>query len=200
MTLDGRISGRWAAAFIGVCGARAESGFDCLRAMVPAVKAIPGGLFGQGAARRLEALLRGGLRDAGPAADGHGADAGDKPGLPRSSFPPEAEYAVRFLSLLVRKNLFRLHIDSIIRQIEKRLDGQKGVLEVIAEYDAPPDGGFEEYLAKEIRKKTGAAGIKLQTRLKPELLGGYRLRIGGLCIDASLKGLLANMTKELEHD
>jgi hypothetical protein len=199
MTLDRQLSGRWAAAFIGACGVRAESGFGCLRAMVPAVKAIPGGLFGQDAGRRLEALLRGGLGAAGLAAELHGADAGES-GEPRGSFPPEAEYAVRFLSLLVRKNLFRLHIDSIIRQIERRLDGQRGVLEVIAECAVPPDRGFEEYLKKEIQEKTGAAGIKLQTRRKPELLGGYRLWIGGLCVDASLKGLLANMTKELEHD
>ncbi|MDR2133495.1 MAG: F0F1 ATP synthase subunit delta [Treponema sp.] len=195
MTPDGRLSGRWAAAFTGACGVRAESGLDCLRTMAAAVKAIPGGLFGQDAALRLEALLRGALGDAGFSAEGRGA--GDKSPVPSV---PETEYAVRFLSLLVRKNLFRRHIDSIVRQIEKRLDGQKGILEVIAECAAPPDSGFEEYLAKEIQKKTGAAGIKLRTRRKPELLGGYRLRIDGLCVDASLKGLLAGMTKELEHD
>jgi hypothetical protein len=168
--------------------------------MVPAVKALPGGLFGQEAARRLEALLRGGLGDAGFAAEaGRSADKGGGPGEPRGPSAFEAEYAVRFLSLLVRKNLFRRHVDSIIRQIERRLDEQKGILEVIAEYATPPDEGFEEYLKKEIREKTGAAGIRLRTRRRPELLGGYRLRIGGLCVDASLRGLLANMTKEIEH-
>jgi F0F1-type ATP synthase delta subunit len=147
--------------------------------MIPALKAIPGRLFGQDAALRLEGLLRKSL------------------GEFRSA--PETEYIVRFLSLLVRKDLFRRHIDSIVRQIEKRLDGQKGILEVTVECAAPPDGGFEEYLKNEIRKKTGAPGVKLLTRQRPELLGGYRLRIDGLCVDASLRGLLGNMAKELGH-
>ncbi|MDR1319211.1 MAG: F0F1 ATP synthase subunit delta [Treponema sp.] len=175
----GLLSNRWAAAFIGACGTGADSGFLCLKAMVPALKAIPGGLFGQGAALRLEGLLREGLGDL------------------RSA--PEAEYAVRFLSLLVRKNLFRRHIDSIVRQIERRLDAQKGILEAVLECAAPPEGGFEEYLKSGIKKRTGAPEIRLLICRKPEILGGYRLRIGGFCVDASLKGLLANMAKELEH-
>jgi F0F1-type ATP synthase delta subunit len=32
----------------------------------------------------------------------------------------------------------------------------------------------------------------------PELLGGYRLRIGGFYIDASLKGQVEKMTSDLE--
>jgi F0F1-type ATP synthase delta subunit len=59
------------------------------------------------------------------------------------------------------------------------------------------DKTFEENLRKQIQEKTGAADVKLSARIVPEILGGYRLRIGGLCIDASLKGQLAKMAEEL---
>jgi F0F1-type ATP synthase delta subunit len=154
--------------------------------MVPAVKALPGPLFGQDAAARLEALLRDGLA-AGEGPDGSIAhNAGG------------AEWALRFLSLLVRKNRFR-HIDTLAAEIEKRLDGQKGILEVRAETAAPLDAALAEFLKKRIQEKTGAAGIRLSSRERPELLGGCRLWIGGLCVDASLKGQLAKMAEDLTH-
>jgi hypothetical protein len=170
----------------GIPGSRLDGTIGIMKAYSSCVGEGPftAELFGQEAALQLEGLLRESLLREGPGAAGFG---------------PEAEYAVRFLSLLVRKNLFRRCVDSIVRQIEKRLNEQKGILEVTVECAASPDSGFEEYLENEIRKKTGAPGIKLLTRRKPELLGGYRLRIGGFCVDASLRGQLANMAKELEH-
>jgi F0F1-type ATP synthase delta subunit len=60
------------------------------------------------------------------------------------------------------------------------------------------DSGFEAELARLIREKTGAANVKMKTSVRPELLGGYRLRIGGFYIDASLKGQLAKMKADLE--
>jgi len=59
------------------------------------------------------------------------------------------------------------------------------------------DGGFEKELTLMIKEKTGAAGVKMKTRVRPELLGGYLLRIGSHYIDASLKGQLENMAAQL---
>jgi F-type H+-transporting ATPase subunit delta len=170
---------RWAAAFTGALGKNAEAGLACLRTMVPPVRAIPGALFGRSAARQLEKILRESAAAAG----------GESGGM-------AAEYAIRFISLLVEKNCFK-HIDSVLQRIEKRLDEQKGILDVTAESAAPLDGDLAAELRRLITRQTGAAGIKMETRLVPELLGGYRLRIGGFYVDASLKRQLEQLTADL---
>ena len=180
---------RWAAAFVDELGENAGAGLACLRALVPPVQAIPGALFGRSAARRLEKILRESIAAAGFPGSKEGA-AADPAAL------PAAEYAVRFISLLVEKNFFK-HIDPLLRRIEKLLDEQKGILDVTAESAVPPDGAFEEALRRVIMQKTGAAGIRMQSRLAPELLGGYRLRIGGFYVDASLKGQIEQMAANL---
>jgi F0F1-type ATP synthase delta subunit len=167
----------WAEAFINALGADAEKGLACLKALIPPVKSVHGALFGRTAARELERLLRDGAKEAGFSGR-------------------EAEYAIRFTALLIEKNQIE-RIDLIASNIEKRLDKLKGVLEITAESAAPMDKTFEENLRKQIQEKTGAADVKLSARIVPEILGGYRLRIGGLCIDASLKGQLAKMAEEL---
>jgi F0F1-type ATP synthase delta subunit len=180
----------WAAAFISVSGENADAGLACLRAMTPPVQAVKGALFGRSAAKQLEKILReSAISPAVSPAAGRAAGGADRPDI-------AAEYAIRFISLLIEKNLFR-YIDLILEKIEARLDEQKGILDVTAESAAPMDSVFEEYLRQMIRERTGAAGIKMKTRLAPELLGGYRLRISGLCIDASLKGQLDTMTADL---
>jgi F-type H+-transporting ATPase subunit delta len=178
---------RWAAAFAGVAGDKTGDGLDCLKALVPAVKAVPGEVFGFSASRRLEKMLRESAAAAGFAAgDTTGGDAA-------------AEYAIRFITLLVEKNLLG-HIEPVLRRIEKIVDTKNGILEVAAESAFPLDGAFEEEFRRQILRRTGAAGIKVNRRVVPELLGGYRLRIGGFYIDASLKGRAEKMTAELANE
>lgn len=175
---------RWASAFINTLGENADAGLACLRAIVPPVKAIPGALFGRGAALQLERLLRDAAGSTVRAGGGAGRE--DKP----------MEYAIRFISLLVERDCFR-HIDPLLRKIEKKLDDAKGILDVTAESASSMDSGFEEDLRRMIKERTGAAGIKMRTKVVPELLGGYRLRIGEFSIDASLKGQLEKMADKL---
>jgi F-type H+-transporting ATPase subunit delta len=167
---------RWAAAFIGVLGKDAEAGFECLKTLTSGLQPVSGSLFGRFAAKKLEQELRecSAVSPAGP----------------------EYEYTIRFICLLVEKNLFR-RIDTVRSEIETQLDEQNGVPHIIAESVFPIEGAFEDELDKLIRGQTGAARIKMKTRLVPELLAGYRLRIGGLCFDASLKGQLEKMAADL---
>ena len=171
---------RWTGAFFAISGDNADAVFLCLKALVPPVKSIHGALFGYGASAKLEKVLR-------------------ESSLQRSvggSSDPAVEYAIRFICLLVERNCFR-YIDSLLKKIEQTLDERKGILDVGVESAAALDSGFEKELTQTIREKTGAAGIKMKTQVKPELLGGYRLRFGGFFIDASLKGQLDNMAAEL---
>ncbi|MDR1858478.1 MAG: ATP synthase F1 subunit delta [Treponema sp.] len=169
---------RWADAFVAVLGKDAAEGFACLKAMVPPVKAIPGELYGYYTARRLEKLLHSGAAAAGFSGAG-------------------AVNAIRFIALLVEKNRFK-YIDVILPEIEQLLDKQNGVLAVTVESTAPLDSAFEQTLKQRLAERYGAASIKLKTRIAPELLGGYRLRIGGLYIDASLRGQTDSIKADLE--
>jgi F0F1-type ATP synthase delta subunit len=48
-----------------------------------------------------------------------------------------------------------------------------------------------------IKEKTGASDVKMKTSVKPELLAGFLIRIGGFYVDASLKGQLEAMRADL---
>jgi F0F1-type ATP synthase delta subunit len=162
-----------------VAGKDADNTFECLKAIAQPVKSVHGVFFGHNAAAELEKMLRAAC----------GASAAE---------PPVAvEYAIRFICLLVEKDCFR-YVDVLLSGIEQKLDEQKGIIALSLESASAVDSGFEKELTQTIREKMGAAGVKMKTSVRPELLGGYRLRIGGFYIDASLKGQLAEMKADLE--
>jgi F-type H+-transporting ATPase subunit delta len=179
-----RWAARWAGVFVAVLGENAEECLACLKAMAGPVKAVSGALFGYFASRRLEKMLR----ESASSEAGGMTDGGNIP----------VEYAIRFITLLVEKNQFK-HIDVIMRKIEERIDERGGTLTVIAESAAPLDSAFEEELKRRIIKQTGAANIKMETRVIPALLGGYRLCFGGFFIDASVKRQMEKMQAGLEE-
>ncbi|MCL2763442.1 MAG: F0F1 ATP synthase subunit delta [Treponema sp.] len=164
----------WAVAFVGALGAEAAAGLACLQAMVGPVKSIAGAAFGYRNSRRLEKLLR------------ESAGTSDT----------ACEYAIRFITLLLEKNVFK-YVDAIIRNIEALINAQNGILAVTVESAEPLDADFENALREKILERTGAVRITMNTLLVPELLGGYVLRIGGFYIDASLKGQIEKMAVAL---
>jgi len=167
----------WANAFDGALGENAEAGLRCLEALVPPLCALPRGLSGRGAARRLEGILRESIRAANLGA--------------------AAESAARFVVLLVERGRFK-HVNAIMEKIEERIDARNGALAAVLETAEPIDGAFADEFARRIAERTGAARVRLKTRLSPELLGGYRLQIRGLRIDASLKAQLEKMKAAME--
>ena len=166
---------RWASVFITVSGENADEAFLCLKALAGQVKTVQGILMGHSASAKLEKILRESVA---------GAET------------PATEYAIRLLCLLVEKNNFR-YINLLLHRIEQNLDAKNGILNAVIEVSAPADDGFEEKIKLMIKEKTGAVSVKMKTTVKPELLGGYILRIGSHYIDASLKGQLKNMTAQL---
>ena len=170
---------RWANAFLAVSAESADDAFQYVKIFTAQIKKIHGAFFGHNAASRLEKVL---LESAGP------ADVKED--------SPAALYAIRFVCLLVEKNCFK-YIDSLMARIEEMLDAQKGTLDVTLETASAPDIALEEELARQIREKTGAANIKMKTCVRPELLGGYLLRIGSFYVDASLKGQIEKMKIDL---
>jgi len=174
---------RWAGAFLTVSGANSDEAFLCLKALAAQVKTVQGVLMGHGASAKLEKILR----ESAAAAAAAGAAGAETPAV---------EYAIRFLCLLVEKNCFR-YISLLLQKIEQDLDARNGILNAVVEAAAVVDGGFEKKLTQMIKDKTGASGVKMKTCVRPELLGGYILRIGSHYVDASLKGQLESMAVHL---
>jgi F-type H+-transporting ATPase subunit delta len=174
---------RWAAAFLAVSGENAEGVFLCLKALCAPVKSVHGVFMGHGASAELEKILRESVVGASASAGANAAEIGSSPSV---------EYAIRFICLLVEKNCFR-YIDLFLQRIEQKLDEQKGFLDLSLETASSLDSGFEKELAQMIKEKTGASDVKMKTSVKPELLAGFLLRIGGFYIDASLKGQVESM-------
>ena len=169
---------RWAGAFLTVSGANADEAFLCLKALAAQVKTVQGVLMGHGASAKLEKMLRESSSESATA----DSDA--------------VEYAIRFLCLLVEKNYFR-YVGLLLQKIEHDLDEKNRILNTVLEAALPVESGFEEKLKLMIKDKTGASGVKMKTCVRPELLGGYILRIGSLFIDASLKGQLESLAFHL---
>ncbi|MCL1958489.1 MAG: F0F1 ATP synthase subunit delta [Spirochaetes bacterium] len=169
---------RWASAFLSVSDTDANDAFLCLKALAAQIKTAHGIFFGRSASIKLEKLLR------------------ESAASCCEKIPAALEYTIRFLCLLVEKNCFR-YIGLVLQKIEQNLDEKNGILDVTVESAVPSDSGFEEELSKIIKEKTGASGVKMKTLVRPELMGGYLLRIGSYYVDASLKGQLENMAAHL---
>jgi F-type H+-transporting ATPase subunit delta len=170
---------RWVEAFFAVSGENAEPIFLYLKIIAPRIKSIHGVFFGHGSSVKFEEILMDSVSSAGI----------------KDTSLAAAEYAVRFVCLLIEKNCFR-HIDILLSRIEQMLNERKGILDITVETAVPLAGGFEEEMARMIREKTGSAGVKLHTVIRPELIGGYLIRLGSFYIDASFKRQMENMMED----
>ncbi|AEF83366.1 ATP synthase F1 subunit delta [Leadbettera azotonutricia] len=168
---------RWAAAFVNSLGPDSGEGLEALKAVSAWVKKLPGAVFGSFQAEKVNSLV---------------LEAGAKTG----GIHPALKMASRFVSLLIKRNMFR-HIDSVIKEAEKLLDKERGVLRVFAESAFPLDGETEKRISEEVRHSTGAKEIRLEKSINPGLIGGYRLRIGDEIIDASIRLQLKLMANDL---
>jgi ATP synthase F1 delta subunit len=171
---------KWAETFLNACSANGvtdvEKAYLCFKALAEPVKSLPPIFFGHSASEELEKLMR--------------ASAGD------TASDPVVEYAIRFICLLVERKSFRF-VNSLLQRIEQKLNEQKGVLSVTIETAAPMESDYKKELVQMIKEKMGATDVKMATRVRPELLGGYMLRIGAFYVDATLKGQLETIRTEL---
>jgi hypothetical protein len=173
---------RWAQGFINASGGTeaAVPALDLLKVMAPVILSAPGQEAGTGAAMRLEPLLRRAFA-AGPS--------GVPAGRPR-------DLALGLVLLLVKKSRLK-QIHRVIEAVEQELDARRNILRARLEAARPVEAEFLEELRQGLMKKTGAAGVKLDAAAAPELLAGYRLRIGSQTIEASLRLHLRQLGAEL---
>ena len=166
--------GKWAAAYINSLeaeGASYEDGIDILGILASWVKSLPagmpGGIFGRTAAEKAEEMIREGITEINVST-------------------AACEITIRFLVLMIKKNTVR-YIDEVIGETRKLYNKKTGVLSVSAEYALPPDEDLESRIKEAVKKQSGALEVEYSGRVNPDLIGGYRLRIGDELIDASIR-------------
>jgi len=171
----------WAEAFIKAAGSSsaAEESLEYLRVFCRAALALPGDLSGKNDADRLGRYIKAALTKSD------------------SSTGYPAELAGRVVQIMVRKNCFHQY-KKIIREIEKNINKQKGIEEVIVEAAEEPGEELVVKLREKIKYLTGARGIKLTLRLIPGIIGGLRIRWGSILLDGSVKRRMQKMAGDIE--
>lgn len=175
---------RWAQAFINVCGEDAGAGLSALKALIACLDRLPAPVSGGYSALRLERMIRHSVAEAGQDSGASGA---------------ALETAVRFILLLVKRGFFSQGAKAV-DAVESLLGRKKGILKVKVEAAFPPEPAFEADLKATLIRETAASGIEAETVIKPELLGGVRLIIGGEVWDASLRGRVQDLARVLGAD
>jgi F-type H+-transporting ATPase subunit delta len=181
----------WAKAFIADCTGSVRDGtpleyaceaLECLKVYVHCALSLPGYLSGKNDAARLDSRIQKALE----------ASAGG-PGLARSS-PPET--ARRFLFLMIRRGCFRF-CRAVIVEIENLINRGRGVVKVILESAFTPDEALLGSIKKRVLEQSDYRDLELTTHINPGLVGGFRLKIGSILFDASIKTQLQRMAADL---
>jgi len=176
----------WAEAFIRAAGfagngggangeavAVAEDALEYLRVFCRAALLLPGDLSGRNDAYRIDRSIQAALAR--------------EPVAEQAATEQKAvTLAERFVQLMIRKGCFK-HYKRIIREIEKIINKQKGIEEVIVEAAAEPEEKLLTAIKENARHMTAAKEVKLTVRLIPDLIGGLRLRWGSRVFDGSVQ-------------
>ena len=167
---------RWADVFINVLDENVKEGFDYLNLIVPIIKEAPLNINAHSASVQIEGILK---------------------EIVKAGAIPGSEYVNRFICLMIEKRKF-CFIDSVLERIEIKLNKTNKVLAVTLDSAVPINETFEKDICDQIMAYTGASGISLKKRIKPEILGGYRLQIGQYYFDASLREQIKIMKEDME--
>jgi len=164
----------------------AEEALEHLRVFCHAALMLPGDLSGRNDADRLGRYITAALVSIGKAAttarEGNEQDA--------------AVFASRFIQLMLRNHCFYQY-QGIVREIEKAINKQNGIEEVIIETAEELQEGILEAVKEKALRLTGAKGVKLILRVIPDLIGGVRLRWGSIVLDGSIKWRLEKMAMDM---
>ena len=177
----------WARAFLRQpkTAEESENALEILKLYCRAALMIPGELAGLNDARRFARVIDRSLEEAGFAGDSGR----------RADLLAAAKYARNFFLLMVRKGCF-CQYKKIVGRIRRIIDEDNGTVQAALETPFEPDPGFVELVKQRLLKKTKARNIELSFCLSPELAGGFRIRMGSVLLDGSLKTRLAKMASD----
>ncbi|GHU21227.1 hypothetical protein FACS1894172_09040 [Spirochaetia bacterium] len=162
---------RWAQAFVQAAGTNAEEACAVLQALITGM-----GTQDPRNPSAVETMIRYSL---------------DNTGLKGNQ---GAEIACRVFVLLERKHFFKYR-NELLAAISRIIDRNNGVVTISLESAFPVEN--EKELRQEFAEKLNTQTVVLQTSVNPDLMGGYRLRIGSETIDASLRTLTEDLARYL---
>jgi F-type H+-transporting ATPase subunit delta len=105
-------------------------------------------------------------------------------------------YVVNFLMLLVERRRIAW-LQDICQQYQSLLREFKRITlaEVIAAVE--PTEAQRQAIAQRVKEIAGAQQVELKTRIDPDLIGGFILKIGSQVIDLSIRGQLRRLARTL---
>ncbi|MDR0586693.1 MAG: F0F1 ATP synthase subunit delta [Treponema sp.] len=177
----------WAHAFLRQMktAEESESALEALKLYCRAALMIPGELAGLNDARRFARVIDRSLEQAGFAGDSGR----------RADLFAAVKYARNFFLLMVRKGCLYQY-KKIVSRIRRVIDENNGTVQAALEAPFEPDPGFMELIKQRLLKKTKARKIELGFYLSPELAGGFKIRMGSVLLDGSLKARIAKMASD----
>ena len=105
------------------------------------------------------------------------------------------EHFVRFLELLAERHrmpvLFRIR-----REFDELWAEENKLLPVTITSAVELDDGTVKSIAKQIEEQTGKR-VELTTDVDPEVIGGLRMRVGNLVMDATVRSRLERLRRKL---
>jgi F0F1-type ATP synthase delta subunit len=175
----------WARAFLrDLAAEESETAFEALKLYCQAGLMVPGEVAGLNDARRFARVIDRTLEKAGLVSHA-GSDGADMAG-----------YARNFFLLMIRRGCF-CHYKKITGRIQDIIDKNNGSFRASLEVPFEPDPAFLELVKRRLLTKTGAREVTLRYTLVPELVGGFRIRMGNVILDGSLRSRLARMAADL---
>jgi F-type H+-transporting ATPase subunit delta len=100
-----------------------------------------------------------------------------------------SETTLNFLMLLIDRNRIPI-LESVIEKFLTLSYKLKGIEIARVTSAVQLSGRQQTFLAKQLKKFTGAKHVKLAVKVDPSLIGGFTIEIGSKLIDSSIRGQL----------
>jgi F-type H+-transporting ATPase subunit delta len=119
----------------------------------------------------------------------------EKIGLISRCLPGVSQLALNLVYLLVARRRLRL-IDQIVSEYQRLADAYQGLEHAEVTTAIPLDEEDKKRLSERLAELTGTR-IMLTTKVDPDVIGGFVVRIGDRLIDGSTKSKLDSLRKTL---
>lgn len=88
-------------------------------------------------------------------------------------------------------------LGEIFRAYEQLADRKAGILQGTLYYVQKPEEGQLEQIRQKLARRNGAQSVQLTLVHKPELIGGFVIRLGDLELDESLLGSMNRLKEKM---
>jgi F-type H+-transporting ATPase subunit delta len=184
---------QWAAAYRNECEKQAKrmgrapdltSGLDFLRAVVPALAKKAELIGGASSAAQVDRFIGAAAKEAGL------ADTIEK--------STEIRAARALLFLLIRQNCFQC-AGALIASMQKLVEASSKTLQARLDAAREPESAFLDKVRAALAAQTGDVAVNLTVKVRPDLLGGFRVQVGSVLLDYSIAGQLAQLERKLRE-